>query len=200
VLPPPVLPLQDPKPDWQPVPQYAADVPQYPYWEQQLPKPEFRHVCPPLLEPQFPPVETGCVEVALAAGALLDFEAEGTTDLERVVAGLVPAETEADLLADAEADLLAEAVAALVLADPEADLEAEAEADLLTETLADLVALALADFVLAFEVAVDLAVLDLTEEEAAPRGVVEYHSETGIPRHSPTVTLRRPRDWSSEMS
>jgi len=184
-----VLPLQDPKPDWHPVPQYAALEPQYPYWEQQLPKPELRQVWPPLLEPQLPPVETGCVELAEATGALLDLEAEGTTDLERVVAGWVPTltETEADLLAEAEAE-------ADLLALAEADLEAEAEADLLTEALADLVALALADFVLAFEVAVDLAVLDLTEEEAAPRGVVAYHSETGIPKHSPTVTLRSPRD------
>jgi len=133
-----------------------------------------------LLEPQLPPVETGWVEpVGEVTGAVEDLETEATTDLERVVAGFVLALV-AGLVPLAVADLL---------------LLAEAEADLLTEAVADLVALAVAGFVLAVDdlVADLVLVADLDEETAPPRGVVEYHSETGIPKHSPTVTLRSPR-------
>jgi len=146
------------------------------------------------------------VDVGWVPGALevLD-EAATTVDLERVdgvlptdlvlVAGLVLALTEADLVLE---------VAGLVLA------LALAEADLVLLTVAALVlALAEADFVLvaALVLTVDdfvleaAFVLDLVDEEAVtPRGVVAYHSETGIPKHSPTVTPFSPRFWSSAMS
>jgi len=36
--------VQDPKPDWQPVPQYALVEPHQPFALQQFPKAEFKHV------------------------------------------------------------------------------------------------------------------------------------------------------------
>ena len=40
-------PSQRPSVPWQPVPQWAADEPQNPYWEQQSPKPEYRQLTVP---------------------------------------------------------------------------------------------------------------------------------------------------------
>ena len=44
----------EPKPVWQPAPQWAAVLPQYPYCEQQLPKAVLVQVVPPLEGPQEP--------------------------------------------------------------------------------------------------------------------------------------------------
>jgi hypothetical protein len=48
--------LQVPNLDWHPEPQYAVVLPQYPYWEQQLPKTLFWQVTPDC-PPQLPSVE-----------------------------------------------------------------------------------------------------------------------------------------------
>jgi hypothetical protein len=51
----PLVPVDDvqvPKAELHPVPQYAAELPQYPYWEQQLPCPDPVQVLP--FEPHWP--------------------------------------------------------------------------------------------------------------------------------------------------
>jgi hypothetical protein len=61
------LPLQLPKPAWHPVSQYADVLPHHPLPEQQSPKPDPKHVDPPLVLPHVASVETFLVGVEAAA-------------------------------------------------------------------------------------------------------------------------------------
>jgi hypothetical protein len=53
---PVLVPLQTPKPVWQPAPQWSVVPPQYPLAEQQSPKPEPVHILP--LVPHLPSLDT----------------------------------------------------------------------------------------------------------------------------------------------
>ena len=68
-----IVPLdqQIPKAGWQPGWQYILPVPQNPYWEQQLPKPDPVQVKPPS-PPQSPLGETLLVAVELVPGPVED--------------------------------------------------------------------------------------------------------------------------------
>lgn len=63
------LPEHEPKYGWQPVPQNASLLPQYPYSLQQSPKPDPKQVQPPLVLPHSPLSETKLAAEGLADGA-----------------------------------------------------------------------------------------------------------------------------------
>jgi len=146
-------------------------------------------VCLPLLAPHLPPWETGKVEVGVLVGAEEAPADEGTVTVERVDGRLlddfVPLPVGFVLLLPVGFVLLL--VGFVLLLDDFVPL--------LVGFVLLLVGfvLLLDDFVLVLEL--DEVAL---EEVAAPRAVVAYHSEDGIPKHPPTVTPCNPRLLSSE--
>lgn len=74
------VPLHFPNFRSHPLPQYAEDFPQNPYFEQQLPSAEPMHVYP-FFPPHVPSLEITAVDVGAEAEGVDDFE-EGVFDVE----------------------------------------------------------------------------------------------------------------------